>query len=198
MRTIKPFSTISFNTKEYLINRLNDLVNEGVISLYAFMHHDAEDDEKKEHFHVYIVPVGMFNTDRLHDVLIEPVPDNDKPLGCIDIKSSKFVDWYLYALHDKDYLAMKGQTRKYHYLEEEFVVSDWDTFLEYKHTCDFSKYKTRARIREMVYSGVPFYSLVADGFIPVNQIFQYREYYNTLKVVADVTDRGASVSHKEI
>lgn len=198
MRTIKPFSTISFNTKEYLECRLNDLLNEGVISLYVFMPHYAEEDERKDHFHVFLVPVGLFNTDRLHDLLIEPVPDNDKPLGCIDIKSSKFVDWYLYALHDKDYLAMKGQTRKYHYLEDEFVVSDWDMFREYKHTSDFSKFKTRAYIREMALSGVPFYSLVADGFIPVNQIFQYREYYNTVLVALDVTNRGNYKSHEEV
>lgn len=198
MRTTKPFSTISFNTQEYLINRLNDLLQDGAISLYAVMKHYAEEDERKDHYHVFIVPIGMFNTDKLHDLLIEPVLDNDKPLGCIDIKPSKFVDWYLYALHDKDYLAMKGQTRKYHYTEDEFIVSDIDLFREYKHTSDFSKYKSRAKIREMALSGVPFYSLVADGFVPVNQIFQFREYYNTVLVALDVTNRGSSVPHEEI
>lgn len=197
MRTTKPFSTISFNTKNYLKSRLEDLLQEGSISFYAFMYHFAEDDERKDHFHVYLVPIGIFNTDRLADLLIEPVFDNDKPLGCIDIKSSKFVDWYLYALHDRDYLAMKGQSRKFHYLDDELITSDFDTFLAYKHSADFSHYKSRAKIREMALSGVPFYQLVSDGFVPVNQIFQYREFYNSVLVALEETNRGFYKPHDE-
>ena len=198
MRTIKPISTISFNTKDYLLARLDDLLAAECISFYSVILHYAEEDETKDHFHVYVQPNGRIDTDRLREALVEPVPGEHKPLGCLPIVSSKFVEWYLYGLHDKDYLATKGQTRKYHYRDDDFINSNDDVFVEFKYTSDFSKFKTRARIREMAQSGIPFHQLVNDGFIPINQIFQFREFYNNCLVAQEVTNRGVYLPHDEI
>lgn len=201
MRTIKPFSTISYNTEAYLCNVLDDFVNAGDIYFYTYIKHFPEDDERKEHFHVFIVPNKLTNTDTLRDRLVEPVVDNGKPLGCLPFQSSKFFDWYLYALHDEDYLNAKCQTRKYHYDESELISSDYDIFIQYKHTSDFSRYKKQKQFVQMAESGVPFHALLRNGFVPAQLIFQYREFLTMLRASAEYeasTNRGSSQPHDEI
>lgn len=129
MKTSKPISTISFNTPQYLRLKLDELLKCGKISFWAFIQHLPEDDEggKKEHIHLYVEPSKMLQTDDLKREFMEPNPSNPtKPLGCISFISSKFGDWYMYGLHDKRYLASKGQSRKYHYHAEQMISPDED------------------------------------------------------------------------
>lgn len=125
MRTSKPFSTISYNTADFLNLRLGELVQRRQIDFFAWVHHYAEEDETKEHKHLYIVPNGRVDTDQILDFLLEHDPKHpDKPFNCIRPHSSKFADWYLYALHDATYLASKGQARKFHYVMDDVQTSD--------------------------------------------------------------------------
>lgn len=183
MKSRCPMSTISYNTEQFLIRELNKLIDERVIEFYAFIYHFPEADEKKGHRHLYIIPSTLVDSFTLNVRLSQVDVDNpDKPpLGCINWKHSKFGDWYLYALHDKDYLATMCEERKFHYSKDEFVVSDWDYFNELIHTSDLVKYKSFAKFREMVSSGVNFRELFSNGFIPVQQIVQYKKAYNLMK-----------------
>ena len=72
MKTSKPFSTISYNSPEFLIVKLNDLVERRVIAFFAFVKHFKEADEKKDHIHLIIFPNGQYQTDALKDYLAEP------------------------------------------------------------------------------------------------------------------------------
>lgn len=184
MRTTKPFSTISFNSKKFLVQECDKMIQDGLICFYAFMPHLAEEDEKKDHIHLYMIPNGQVDTEKLRERLLEPSVNEDgteaKALGCLIMKSSKFVDWYLYSLHDRDYLLLKLQERKYHYNKEDFVVSDQDEFIQLYHMSDFTPYKRMSKFRDMASSGCPFTELVSNGLVPVQQIFQYREMYNMM------------------
>ena len=181
MRTSKPFSTISYNTTEYLTAKLDELVQSRKIEFYAFIEHLPEDDETKFHKHVLIIPNGTINTDQVQDYLTEFDPENpDKPLGCIMCRSSKFGDWYLYALHDKGYLAQRGQIRKYQYTADELIVSDPDYLHELVHTIDYSPYTRFAQIREFAEDGLAFNELVAMGIIPPQQVYGWEKTYNLL------------------
>ena len=72
MKTSKPFSTISYNTADFLSVKLNDLVNRRKIAFWAYVEHLPEEDEKKAHKHLYIVPNGQINTDEvLLDILVD-------------------------------------------------------------------------------------------------------------------------------
>ena len=179
--------------------KLNDLVNRRKIAFYGFIEHFPEEDEKKAHKHLYIVPNGQINTDEILDYLLELDPKNpDKPLGCIPFHSSKFTDWYLYSIHDKDYLASKGQSRKYSYSKDEVIVSDSDFFNEELHCMDLSSLSKVKALRTAVEKGVPFEQMLMTGQIPVQQVYAYRLTYDMINNYHKVTQRNGRVSHQLI
>ena len=179
--------------------KLNDLVNRRKIAFFGFIEHLPEEDEKKAHKHLYIVPNGQINTDEILDYLLELDPKNpDKSLGCIPFHSSKFTDWYLYSVHDKDYLASKGQSRKYSYQKEEVIVSDSDFFNEELHRMDLSKLSKVKALRNAVESGVPFEHMLMTGQIPVQQVYAYKQTYDMILNYLDRTQRNGRETHQKI
>lgn len=179
--------------------KLNDLVNRRKIAFYGFIEHLPEEDEKKVHKHLYIVPNGQINTDEILDYLLEFDPKNPtKPLGCIPFHSSKFTDWYLYSIHDKDYLASKGQSRKYSYTKEEVIVSDSDFFNEEIHRMDLSKLSKVKALRSAVEGGVPFEQLLMTGQIPVQQVYAFKQTYDMISDYLERTSRNGRESHQKI
>ena len=197
MKTSKPFSTISYNTADFLSVKLNDLVNRRKIAFWAYVEHLPEEDEKKAHKHLYIVPNGQINTDEvLLDILVEYDPTHpEKPLGCISPKSSKFYDWYMYSIHDVDYLSSKGQSRKYHYRREEVACSDTDYLNEEIHQMDMSKLSKVKALNEAVRNGVPFEELLMRGQIPVQQVYAFQKTYGMLQTY---TFRNGRDTHQNV
>lgn len=198
MKTSKPFSTISYNSPQFLEIKLNDLVNRRKIAFWAYVQHLPEEDEKKPHKHLLIFPNGQVNTDEiLLDILIEYDPTHpDKPLGCVGVKSSKFYDWYMYSIHDKEYLASKGQSRKYHYTRDDVVCSDDDILNEEIHQMDMSKLSKVKALNQAVKDGVPFEELLARGQIPVQQVYAFQRTYEMLQNYA--TFRAERETHQKI
>ena len=196
MRTSKPFSTISYNTTDFLRLKLDELVTRRKIDFYAFVEHYPEEDEKKRHKHLLILPNGKIDTDQVFEYLVELDPQKpDKPLRCMPPKSSKFDDWYLYAMHDTAYLASKGQSRKYHYNQSDIVCSDDDYLVESVHTIDFSKLNRFNELRSAACSGTPFYNLLINGLIPIQQVYAYKQAYDIMTL--SLTDRNGRQGHEE-
>lgn len=197
MKTSKPFSTISYNTADFLYQKLSELVSRRQIDFFAWVLHYPEEDEAKEHKHLYIVPNGRIDTDQVLDYLLELDPKKpDKPLKCMRPHSSKFADWYLYALHDTAYLASKGQARKYHYTLSDVVSADKDYLLEEVHTIDFAKLNRFASLRDAALSGQRFEELLMSGAIPIQQTYAYRQAYDLMANYK--TDRAGRESHQKI
>lgn len=204
MITRTAISTISYNSDYFLTIKLNELISQGVIEFYSYITHKPEEDEKKEHKHLYIVPSSSIDTFVLQKSLCEiDVANPDMPpLGVLMFRHSKFADWYLYAIHDIDYLSCRGESRKYHYLRDDIISSDDDYFNELVHTSDFSKYKNFSKLRECVASGVSFRELVQNGFVPIQQIIQYKKAYCLLRYGdmdfnENATNRGRYSGHDE-
>lgn len=131
MKTIKPTSTISYNSFGFLKGTLERLTKNGIIKFWAFIEHLPEEDENKAHYHVYIEPADRLDTNWLKTQFLETDPNNpEKPLGCMPFDPSKFTDWYWYGLHDVAYLASKGQSRKMHYSSESVISSDGEYLAE--------------------------------------------------------------------
>lgn len=196
MKTSKPFSTISYNTDVFLTQKLSDLVQRRKIDFFAWIQHYAEDDETKPHKHLYIVPNGRIDTDQLLDLLIELDPSMpDKPLKCIRPHSSKFGDWFLYALHDSAYLSSKGQSRRYHYTIEDICSSDSDYLLEEVHLIDFAKINRFSAIRDAALNGVPFRDILMTGQIPLQQTVAFRQAYELMSCSS--TNRGGRSGHED-
>lgn len=189
MRTSKPFSTISYNSDEFLQSKLNDYVRRNVLSFWVYIEHFPEDDETKKHKHLFMVPNGQVETSQFVNDLKEIDLNNlDKPLGIMPIKSSKFADWYLYCCHNADYLATKGQLRIHHYQNSDFVVSDNDYFLEEIHHIDFSKFNKVGVIKDAIQNDISFQQLVFNGQVPIQQFRYFQEVYN---YISDIIGHGS-------
>lgn len=197
MKTSKPFSTISYNTTDFLVLKLDDLIKKGFISFYAFIEHLPEEDEEKKHKHLYLVPDGQVETTSLFEKLIEVDPKQPlKPFKCIPPRSSKFKDWYLYAKHDIDYLSSKGQSRKYNYQMNEFVVSDHDYFMEEIHQMDMSHLQNIKILRSAIQNKVPFEQMVFNGSIPIPLVNQYSKVYEMMTNFENgILDRAERQTH---
>lgn len=178
MNTSKSISTIHYIEPEKLKVKLDDLIAKNHLSFYAFIKHLKEEDETKNHIHLFIIPNGKINTDELRNELeFLDLNNPTKPIRSLPFTTSKFQDWYLYSCHDKAYLLSKAQSRKYHYNQDEFIVSDPDYFNELLHQVDFSKFKTQSMVIEQAKQQVPFDELVVSGQIPVQQIIQFQKLY---------------------
>lgn len=152
------------------------------ISFYSFIYHYKEEDEAKDHIHLFVMPNGRIDTDRFCDYLIEIDTTNIQglPLKCLPCKSSKWDNWYLYGIHDSAYLATKGQTRLHHYENSDIVASDVDYLHEMITTIDRTKFFKTYDFIEKVKSGAKFEDLLLSGQIPVAQIFAWRTLYEYL------------------
>lgn len=183
MRTTKPISTVSFNSKEYLTLKLNELTKAKVLSFWAFIEHQPEDDEggNKVHYHVYMEPSKMCQTEDLRQEFREYDPDKpDKPKGCLTFVSSQFGPWYLYVLHDKRYLASKGQSRKYHYKHEHMISSDADDLLFKAKTIDLLSLTPYDDMIDAQNNGLNWTEYFARATVPLPQIRNFKMAWDTL------------------
>lgn len=182
-RKSKPISFISWNTDDFLKNKCDSLVDNNTVVFYMFIKHFAEDDETRDHKHLFVIPNGTIDTDSFRDLFDEFDPNKpDKPIRLSPYKPSKFLDAYLYFLHDINYLANIGQSRRFHYLESDFVTSDRDYLHELYLTSDKSKINgSKVKIiAEAIYNQIDFVTLVEKGQIPIQQINQYWQVYELL------------------
>lgn len=196
MRTSRPIATISYNTADYLNAVLGELTRKRAITFWAWVEHYPEDDETKAHKHLYIVPNGQIDTDSLREQFVQVDLTNPtlKPLGTLNFRPSKFVDWYLYALHDSAYLGTKGQARRYHYTLDDVVTSDHDELVEEIHLMDLSKINRSLILKTAAESGLPFAELLAKGQIPLQQTPAYRMAYDAIQAF---TFRNGREGHED-
>lgn len=195
MLTSRPVSSIWHGSVEYLEMKLNEMVKDNVLVFWCAVKHLKEDDEKKDHVHLFCVPNGRIRTEYLHDELTEYDMNNVKPIKPLPFNCSKFDDWYLYCTHNIAYLASKGQSRKYHYAKNEFLTSDEDYLNEMIHTIDMSKINRTEVLSRAVENGIPFTELVTTGQIPVPLVNQYMKVYEMM--AGNITFRADKKGHEE-
>lgn len=185
MRTSKPVATISYNSPAYLELKLEELRRAGRVSEWYYIRHKAEDDEKKDHIHLYVVPSKMLQTDDLVAYFMEPDPASPtKPLTCPRWVSSKFGDWYLYSVHDPAYLASKGQTRKYHYSRSDFKAYDQDALDESIRDIDLTTLTAVQRMQEAMAVGLTFGEYLKVGGVPIAAVRAYEHAWQLLKAAS--------------
>lgn len=142
MRTKNPVSNISYNTE----NGLRFALGELHVPFWLYIFHKAEPaiemgqiSEKKNHYHFYIQSDNVVDTDKFTRFFYEEI-GSDCGVKLSLWNTSKFEDFYLYGLHDVDYLRSKGQTRYYHYLHEDYRTNNPDLLVELVNRIDRSKY----------------------------------------------------------
>lgn len=184
MKTIKPISTVSWNTEEFLNKILNNLVANHTVLFWFYVKHFAESDEKKEHIHLYIEPDIRIDTNDLRSQF-EEIPSKDSV--CKDIirplpfTVSKFDTAYLYFTHNKLYLDSHGFSKQF-YNYHDVVTSDEYLLHEKIALIDYYKIEGgRAnQVKQAILSGVSFEEMCDSGMIPIQQIKQYQLFYTML------------------
>lgn len=191
MKTKKMISTVSYNTRDFLEKMLNDLVKRGVLEYWFAIAHKPEEDESKAHIHLCMLPCTAVDTIAFRELFKEADPVHiDKPLGCMPIRTSRWADWYLYAVHDTGYLLFKCESRKYHYSEKDIFGSDLSLLHEMVNEIDKSKYRCYEEVIFAADNAIPFSELVAYGKVPLGWIYQFKELYNAIVIDNERTVRG--------
>lgn len=197
MRTSKPIATVSYNSVEFLTHRLNELVKNKKVTTWIFIEHKAEEDERKDHIHLWLKPNTLIDTMDLQKFLEEFDPEHpDKPKKCIDFVSSKIDDWILYSMHFAPYLNSKMESRKYCYKKDDFYFSDEDTFEDlYLHALKGSEWAKKNQILEVLKDRrINPVTLIDKGMVPLH-LAGSLSAYNNLKF--GFTDRGGRSGHEE-
>ena len=197
MRTSKPISTISYNSQEYLVQKLGELVKSHKISDWMFINHFAEKDESKDHIHLWIRPNTLIDTMDLQNYFLELDPKHPiKPLKCIDFRPSEVDDWVLYSQHYEPYLASKMESREYHYTRDDFVYMDEDTFEDtYNHAFKGSKWAERNQVLKALADGsISPTALILNGTVPLNLASQLSSF-KYMQQNYDVVDRNGRNGH---
>lgn len=198
MATSKPISSISYNTEDFLVSKLDSLMEAGVISFWAYIHHNGEnklDDEAagKDHLHLLLIPNKCVDLVEIGKEFKEFFPNDPKhPLRCMPFRTSKTEDWVLYALHDPDYILFHGLEKTYVYDVTDFKTCDKDflhqLWVEAKQSLSSNP---AVKMRRKAQQGVSFANLVRSGAISVQQIRNAEIYYSYFVDNYNTSERAA-------
>lgn len=180
MRTRSMISTISYNTPEFLRVKLEDLRKAKIISEWYFIEHQPEADEKKVHIHMLVVPSKQLSTDDLAENFIQPDPPNPPRKTLWWEITKDWSDWYLYSIHDPEYLASKGQSREWVYTIDQMEAHDRDFLEERVARIDRSTLTPVSIVKKYVKSGLGFADLLASGSVPITQAYAFKLAFDTL------------------
>lgn len=181
-----PISTISFNTSAFLLNELQSLVKGDKIQSFMFVEHEPEEDTKKEHIHLVVVPASVVNPVAFRKLFFEPSFDGKKDLGCLPFKTSKLGDWLLYSVHYEPYLLSKGLVRQHSYKLEDVVTNEPFEYVEQVFN-EARETLVNNRINSflsMAVDGASFGELLAQGLVPPNHVVFYEKLYRQYVRVA--------------
>lgn len=179
-QTTKLISSISYNTPDFLKGKLYDLVRQGILEYAYWIFHNPEEDEKKSHAHFVVKPNRRLDTSALRNMFVEPIKGEEKPRVVLPFRPTlRISDWILYNAHDSAYLIRKGETRKIHYEQKDFLATDLDLFDEDWRDCHRANDSKIPILKELADKQVPWVDVVAMGFLPVNQLFQYKDIFFT-------------------
>lgn len=193
MRTSLPVSTISYNSVGFLCSTLERMMDNGEIAFYAFIPHHGEGGDK-DHVHLYVEPSKLRSQDDWKAEYFREFDPQvpDKPLSVTTWRKSNWKDWYLYGLHDRAYIALKGEKKQFEYTPADMYYSDADAFAERVAECDVPVGdKTFLAVRFCVECGYTWSEAVASGLIPSRSLTQAKEIFIALNDVAMTRERPA-------
>ena len=168
-------STISYNTIPWLKKKLEDLIENGTLDFWCFICHHGETNEdgskERDHTHLFMVPATPIDCRQLRNEFIQFYKDEKLPRGLMPIRANtKWDDWYLYDLHDKEYLFSKGQSREYHYTDSDMVRSDDTYYWDSVHRIDRTKINPLGEVISAAQSGMTFEEFVTTHPLSLLQV----------------------------
>lgn len=179
MATSRPISNISYNSEDFLLEKLEEWYDAHLIQAYQYIKHKGEDGDE-DHIHLRIEPNQRLDPMDLTEELKEYDPNHPKPKGVLTWRPSSEADWCLYVLHDPDYLKFTdsdSEDGKIPYSIEDMVVSEnYDKEVLYIRSRQKLK-NTSACITKQLREGRRALDLVSEG----RNVFQVRGCLQVLK-----------------
>lgn len=174
------FGFISYNSREFLINVLQDFINDGVFLRCACWYHESTGNDKN-HFHCYVEPAKKIDTSCIVDKFIEFTEDGKQQSIAIRPKcKSKWVDAYLYGIHNSDYLTFKGKVREVVNIKTDMHIYLGDFSADIIEAEMFlNKYclAPYARLKELVLQGKSLEEVYIILRIPFGQLRSVKDAY---------------------
>ena len=199
MATQKPVSTISYNSESFLREKLEDWLAAHIIQSYQYICHVGEDGDKN-HIHLRIEPNKKLDVMDLQERLTEYVCGSDKPLRCRPFRPSKEEDWFLYAVHDPDYLKVKyrggEKGEKIPYKWQDIVAPEnYDVevaFIRAKSHLDH----TSANMARRIQNGEDAFSLLQEGenIFTLNAVIRALSTTDYQRVVSDLAEANETLN----
>lgn len=185
MATQRPISTISYNSESFLIEKLQSLFDAHIIQAWQYICHKGEDGDK-DHIHLRIEPNKRIDPMELTEMFKEYEKGKDKPLGVRPWRQSKEEDWFMYAVHDSDYLSLKygGGERG------EKLSYDWKD-INASPDYDLETAWIRAKAAQK-HSTVNIASQIQNGKNPVDLVFQGENPYTVMNILRLISDTDYS------
>lgn len=182
MITTRTISNISYNSDKFFETIVNHLVKSKVIEFCYWIRHEPDTDETKSHIHFVLRPSKRIDTSVLRQHFNEFDPTNKKPLSCTSVWrfTNSMDDWLLYCIHDPAYLKSKHLERNLLYSFDDMKSTDYDALNYDISMINRVSFDRLSLLEEAVKTGVPFWSLVQAGLIPINQRAQYEFQYREL------------------
>lgn len=170
MATSKPISTISYNTEDFLKEKLNELYEQHIIQAYMYIKHIGEGGDK-DHIHLRIEPNKRIDPMDIRAILTEykREPGDEevyKQTTVRPFRPSKEEDWFLYAVHDPQYMKIKydkDNLEKLPYQDSDIVTSpDYDLRVAMLRARQYL-HNTSANVLKQIEEGKSARELIAEG-----------------------------------
>lgn len=190
MKTKQFISTICYSSADYTKLKLDSLLSCGKIDFYCFIFHKKEEDEKKDHLHLFIMPSAPIDTKEIDMLLIQPCEDGQSLGTCgiwHTVGKNNVSDFLLYVMHDKMYMRIKGYTeRKYEYYEDDFVTSHLDGLSNLIYDAYHnSMFTFNRRVMDMIIKSKDITQtgkdMVLNGYIPLNSTCSFHHLLQIIK-----------------
>lgn len=101
--------------------------------------------------------------------------------------------WYLYGIHDKAYLASKGQSRRFHYRFEDVQSYDQDALLQSVREIDLTSLTPVKTMLDAQAQGISFSQYFRSGAVPIPQFLQFKQAWELMAL--DRTERMGRETH---
>lgn len=189
MKTSNYICGVSYNSEKFLVKKLKDLYNNKIICEWYYILHHAEEDEKKDHFHVCMLPRDRVDVCDLADEFDEfPKGKKSNPLKLIvnprTTPRDKISEWFLYVLHNVDYLKTRGCELKVYYYDIADIKPFSSDVLDLRIFEAFheSIYTQDKRMRDLIERNVTVGDMFRSGMVSPSRAFQMLSFEKGLRL----------------
>ena len=193
MAVTSPFGFISYNSRDFLQRTLQTFIDDGKFLRCACWYHESTGTEKN-HFHCWVEPAIPIEVSTLAENFVELDENgNQQSIAIRPRCRSKWVDAYLYGIHDSDYLTSKGLIRELVNIKTDMHIYLGDfraDIAEAEFYLNKSCLAPYARLKKLVYEGKTLEEVFIILRIPFAQLNAVAKAYNNILYTIEVEKRN--------